>query len=322
MSWQKILAEGFASSQDLLQFLHLPENIALTEPSVRFKTRVPRSFAERMEQGNPQDPLLLQVLAQKSELDTSPHYTADPLHEKEYNAIPGLIHKYKGRVLLTLTGTCAIHCRYCFRQHFPYNENNPGRQGFKSMTQYIHDHPSIHEVILSGGDPMLAKDISFNLLLNQLEAIPHVKTLRIHTRVPIVLPERLTQDWLNRLKASPLKKVMVLHTNHPNELSSPVQQACHALKEAGFHLLNQAVLLKGVNDQVDTLVHLSQRLFDFGIMPYYLHLLDKVQGAEHFDLPLQTSLALYRAIQAHLPGYLVPKLAKEEAGQPHKTLWV
>jgi EF-P beta-lysylation protein EpmB len=322
VSWQKSLAQGFSTASELLQFLNLPAALGDNQAEQHFKTRVPREFAQRMERGNPHDPLLLQVLAQPLELNQDASYTNDPLHEKQANPIPGLIHKYATRVLITFTGTCAIHCRYCFRQHFPYQENNPGRQGWDKIMTYLQQDASIHEVILSGGDPMLATDSSFNVFLTQLEAIPHITTLRLHSRVPIVLPERLTKPWLVRLQASRLHKVMVLHTNHPNELTPTVATGCFALKEASFHLLNQSVLLKQINDNASTLAELGQKLFEFGVLPYYLHLLDKVQGAAHFDMPLETALELYRDLQRKLPGYLVPKLAKEEFGKANKTLFV
>jgi L-lysine 2,3-aminomutase len=322
VSWQKILADGFSSTSALLQHLELPAQLGHFPAEQAFKTRVPRGFVDRMERGNPKDPLLLQVLAQHAELDAENNFTTDPLQEKNVTLLPGLIHKYTSRVLLTLTGTCAIHCRYCFRRHFPYEENNPGRKGWEQIATYIAQHPEIHEVILSGGDPMLATDVSFHTLLNLLESIPHLKTLRIHSRVPIVLPERITENWLTRLAASRFKKVMVLHANHPNELNKDVAEACLAMKEVGFHLLNQSVLLKAINDNVETLTQLNQSLFDMGVLPYYLHLLDKVKGAKHFDMPLDTALNLYRELQKTLPGYLVPKLAREEPGMGHKTLLV
>lgn len=322
MSWQKALAEGFSKSKDLLQFLGLPPDLGNQQSEISFKTRVPLSFAERMEQGNPNDPLLLQVLAQSQENDLHPDFNTDPLHEKEANPISGLLHKYQGRVLITLTQACAVHCRYCFRRHFPYEENNPGRHGWTPIFHYISKQPEIHEVILSGGDPMLATDTTFNAFLEQLEQIPHLKTLRIHSRIPVVLPERLTHAWLNRLQASRFNKVMVLHANHPQELDSSVQQACLDLKKAGFHLLNQSVLLKQVNDKLETLIHLSQKLFELSVLPYYLHLLDKVKGAHHFDVDKAQAMILYKGLQKSLPGYLLPKLVKEEPGQPHKTLLV
>ncbi|KTD07955.1 EF-P beta-lysylation protein EpmB [Legionella jamestowniensis] len=322
MSWQKILAQGFASVNELLEFLSLPQTAGSVKAEKIFKTRVPRGFAARMEAGNPKDPLLLQVLAVDEELHEVVGFETDPLAEEAATCQQGLLHKYQGRVLLTLTGVCAVNCRYCFRRHFPYQANNPGSEGWESVLNYIRDNPTIHEVILSGGDPLLATNVVLHRLLSQLEQIPQVKTLRIHSRIPVVLPERIDEGLLERLSASRLHKVIVIHSNHARELNDSVFNACKALREAGCHLLNQSVLLKGVNDNVESLIALSEQLFYCGVLPYYLHLLDKVQGAAHFDLPLENALTLYRQIQKKLPGYLVPRLAREEPGRENKTLLI
>ncbi|STX50228.1 lysine aminomutase [Legionella busanensis] len=320
MSWKKILAESFTSSHELLKFLELPVETASTVADKQFKTRVPYSFAARMQKRNPQDPLLLQVLATDFEMDKAANYTEDPLKETESNHLPGLIHKYEGRVLLTFTSICAINCRYCFRRHFPYQDNNPGQAGWKKVIDYLQQDKTIHEVILSGGDPLLASDNVLEAFIKQLETIQHIKILRFHTRIPIVLPERITEDLLKILKSTSLHKVMVLHCNHAQELDNQVKLVCQLLSQAGCTLLNQAVLLKGINNHIDALVNLSKSLFDCGILPYYLHLLDKVLGAAHFDLPLVEARKLYLQLQAKLPGYLVPKLACEEPGKANKTL--
>lgn len=320
MTWQKKLAQGFSSVNDLLDFLSLPRESGSEAAEKQFKTRVPRGFAARMEPANPKDPLLLQVLAQGAELESIPGYVQDPLEEASTNTLQGLIHKYHGRVLLTLTGTCAINCRYCFRRHFPYQANNPGRQGWQLALDYIQQDPNIHEVILSGGDPMLASDQVIDELITALEQIKHVKTLRFHTRIPIVLPDRVNHSFLEQLQKTRLNKVIVLHCNHANELDGEVLKVCKALRAVGCQLLNQSVLLRGVNDNVDSLTNLSHKLFDFGILPYYLHLLDKVAGASHFDMPEEEALNLHLQLQARLPGYLVPRLAREEPGKPSKTL--
>jgi EF-P beta-lysylation protein EpmB len=321
MGWQKILAQGFARASDLLEFLQLPLLLGSPLAEKEFRTRVPLSFAKRMQPGNAKDPLLLQVLSTEAELVTPKEYTIDPLGESNANPIPGLIHKYKGRVLLTLTGICAVNCRYCFRRHFPYSHNNPGRQGWQKILDYIRNDVSIHEVILSGGDPLLASDALLEELFEGLITIPHLRTVRFHTRIPVVLPERITDSFLSLLKSCPLRKVMVLHCNHAQEIDNEVQLTCEKLSAAGCHLLNQSVLLKGINDEVDTLVELSERLFDCKVLPYYLHVLDKVSGVAHFDLPLKKSIALHKEMQTKLPGYLVPKLAKEEVGKGSKTLF-
>lgn len=321
-SWQQILAQGFTSSSQLLAFLRLPVTDGRLLAEKQFKTRVPRGFAARMQAEDRNDPLLLQVLAVDDELQQKPDFVLDPLDEAATNAIPGLIHKYQGRVLLTVTGACAINCRYCFRRHFPYQDNNPGRAGWQPVVDYIADNKNIHEVILSGGDPLLANDAVLAPLFAQLAVIPHLTTLRIHTRIPVVLPERVDDGLIQLLASSRLQKVVVLHSNHANELDAQVAHACTKLREAGCHLLNQSVLLAGVNDRAETLAALSQRLFTCGVLPYYLHLLDKVQGAAHFEVSLADALAIFQQLQALLPGYLVPRLAREEAGKKHKTLIV
>lgn len=322
ISWQKILAQGFASVNELLEFLALPSGLGSVSADKQFKTRVPRSFAARMQRGNPRDPLLLQVLAVEDELSVVDGYVADPLRESKGNPLPGLLHKYQGRVLLTLTGACAVNCRYCFRRHFPYQNNNPGRDGWQPVLDYVRADTSIREVILSGGDPLLAADAVLAELIQQLEAIPHLQILRFHTRIPIVLPERINKDLLKLLGTTRLQKIIVLHSNHAQELDEQVAEICSALRQVGCHLLNQSVLLKGINDEASILAELSERLFACGVLPYYLHLLDTVAGAAHFDLPQTAALAIYRQLQKQLPGYLVPRLAREEPGKASKTLLI
>ncbi|WED44693.1 EF-P beta-lysylation protein EpmB [Legionella cardiaca] len=322
VSWQKILAQGFATVNELLEFLSLPLTLGSTAAEKTFKTRVPRGFVARMQPGNPKDPLLLQVLATNEELEQIEGFISDPLAENAAILKSGLMHKYQGRVLLTLTGVCAINCRYCFRRHFPYQDNNPGREGWRAVLNYIRENNSIREVILSGGDPLLATNSVIKEFLQQLEGITHVQTLRFHTRVPVVLPERIDEEFLGLLNISRLRKVIVVHSNHANELDKSVEQVCVALRQAGCHLLNQSVLLKGVNDDVDSLVALSEKLFNCGVLPYYLHLLDKVSGAAHFDIPMETALAIYRQLQKKLPGYLLPRLAREEPGKESKTILI
>ncbi|WP_058534002.1 EF-P beta-lysylation protein EpmB [Legionella saoudiensis] len=323
LSWQKKLAQGFSSVADLLTYLELPLATGSLSAEAQFASRIPLGFAQRMQKGNPQDPLLLQVLATSQEMSSPAEYSVDPLHEKESNPLKGLIHKYYGRVLLTLTGVCAVNCRFCFRRHFPYQENNPGRQGFKEICEYIAKNTSISEVILSGGDPLLAADVVIIDLLQQLEQIPHIHTIRFHTRIPVVFPERIDSGFLELLTTSRLKKVMVLHCNHPQELQDEaVGQALHDLRQAGCHLLNQSVLLAGINDDAQVLAMLSQSLFDYAVIPYYLHTLDKVKGAAHFDLPFTKAQAIYQQLQQLVPGYLLPRLVCEEPGKLSKTLLI
>ena len=255
--WQKILAQGFSTAAELLNFLQLPAAMGNTMAEKQFRTRVPRGFAALMQAGNRNDPLLLQVLAVENELAINDEFAIDPLQELAVNPLKGLIHKYHGRVLLTLTGACAVNCRYCFRRHFPYQDNNPGRQGWQPVLDYIAKDTSIREVILSGGDPLLATDTVLAELLDQLAAIPHLRILRIHTRIPVVLPERITPGLLTLLAASSLQTVVVLHSNHPQELDLRVAQACTDLRAAGCTLLNQSVLLNQVNDSAPVLAALS-----------------------------------------------------------------
>lgn len=318
--WQQVLAEGFRTSGDLLRFLQLPAVLADENAEKTFRTRVPLSFAERMRPGDANDPLLRQVLASSLELIDDEAYSNDPLDERSSNPLKGLIHKYHGRVLVTMTGVCAINCRYCFRRHFPYHDNQPNKEDWQAITDYIAQDATITEVILSGGDPLLAKDSVWLNLIKQLNTIPHLKTLRIHTRIPIVLPERIDESFLEVLKLSLLNKVMVVHCNHPQEISPDVVRAFSRLRHAGCWLLNQSVLLKGVNDCSETLALLSHTLFESGVLPYYLHLLDKVAGAAHFDVPDGQARAIYHQLQAQLPGYLLPRLAREEPGHASKTL--
>ncbi|KTD31393.1 MULTISPECIES: EF-P beta-lysylation protein EpmB [Legionella] len=321
VTWQKILAQGFTSVNELLEFLSLPLELGSTVAEKQFKTRVPRGFAARMQPGNPQDPLLLQVLAVNKELQAVDNYIADPLAESSANPLQGLMHKYQGRVLLTLTGVCAVNCRYCFRRHFPYQDNNPGRNGWQEVLNYIRQDSTIFEVILSGGDPLLANDKILSDFIHQLESIGHIRTIRFHTRIPVVLPERINETLLSMLADTRLRKVMVLHCNHSQELDDNVQRVCAALRQTGCHLLNQTVLLKGINDDAETLANLSERLFSCGVLPYYLHVLDKVMGAAHFDLAEELACAIHLQLQRLLPGYLVPRLVREVPGKAHK-LWL
>ncbi|MCH9756942.1 MAG: EF-P beta-lysylation protein EpmB [Gammaproteobacteria bacterium] len=316
--WQVALSEGFASSAALLEFLGLPVKEASAGAEQIFKTRVPRGFAENMERGNLNDPLLRQVLAVQDELALTPDFVEDPLNEAAYNPVSGLIHKYHGRVLLTVTGVCAINCRYCFRRHFPYDDNNPGRAGWQAALDYIAADNTIHEVILSGGDPLLATDATLRFLFEALESIKHIHTVRIHTRLPVVLPERVDTGLCALLGASRFQTAVVLHANHPHELSVDVTRACAALRGAGCHLLNQSVLLQGVNHTAATLCALSERLWACGVLPYYLHLLDKVQGSAHFEVSAMHAKAVLKTMSEQLPGYLVPRLVREVPGEKHK----
>ncbi|OGV31411.1 MAG: EF-P beta-lysylation protein EpmB [Legionellales bacterium RIFCSPHIGHO2_12_FULL_35_11] len=318
-NWQAVLVNGFSSAKLLLEYLHLPDHKFSTLAQKSFATRVPLHFASLMEKKNPQDPLLLQVLASLEEEVLQEGYTDDPLLEKEYNKIPGLIHKYSSRVLLTITGICAINCRYCFRREFPYQINNPGRLGWQKAFDYIAENKNISEVIFSGGDPLLAADSTLEYLFSKIASISHVQILRIHTRVPVVLPERIGEKLLQIIANSHLRIVIVLHCNHPNEISPKLEEVCYNLRKIGCHLLNQTVLLKGVNTNSATLINLSYRLFAINVLPYYLHLLDKTSGTGHFDIAEDDAKAIFREMQKNLPGYLLPRMVREEHGKTSKT---
>ncbi|WP_432745541.1 EF-P beta-lysylation protein EpmB [Methylobacter sp. G7] len=319
-NWQQQLAEAFNNIEDLCRYLQLspddlPVSVAATE---NFALRVPLSFAACMEKGNPHDPLLRQVLPIKEELFAYPGFNHDPVGDLAAAAQTGVLHKYYGRVLLINTGSCAINCRYCFRRNFPYADLQLSKQKEEAAVQYIQADDSISEVILSGGDPLLLSDARLSRLIQQLNAIKHVKRIRIHSRLPIVLPARITGEFINTLTESPKQIVIVVHCNHANEISDRVIAACNLLKTSGITVFNQSVLLKGINDNAEVLCELSERLFSHGIIPYYLHLLDKATGTGHFEVSEQQALILIRQVQATLPGYLVPKLVKEQAGATSK----
>ncbi|MGA1741430.1 MAG: EF-P beta-lysylation protein EpmB [Pseudohongiellaceae bacterium] len=320
-SWQDCLTDLVTDPMELLNMLDLdPDQLDLSLDVLReFPLRLPRTFIQRMQRGNPNDPLLLQVLPQQSELLDSPGFVSDPLAEREFNPMPGILHKYAGRVLLLPTSSCAIHCRYCFRRHFPYAENRPDKKQWLQSLQYIRSDPSLTEVILSGGDPLLISDKHLEWLLEHLAAMPHIKRIRIHTRMPVVIPQRISQKLCDLFTRYPLRFIVVMHINHAQELDDEVKAACDRLKEANVDLLNQSVLLKNINDDPRTLIALSERLFACGIMPYYLHMLDKVKGSSHFDVDLQIAKSLMSRLRAELPGYLVPRLVREEAASANKT---
>jgi len=321
-SWQTQLRDVIRSDKELLRFVQLrPDQLDHSHLAGKdFPIKVPRAFASRMVRGDPNDPLLRQVLSSVREMDAVPGFTRDPVGETgAVNPQAGVIQKYHGRALLMLTGSCAINCRYCFRRHFPYAENRNSRQQWLETLEYVASDSSITEVILSGGDPLLVDDSQLAELVGQLTSIGHVKRLRIHTRLPIVIPERVTRSLLNALTDTPMQAIVVLHSNHANELDGSVASAMQAMSSRGITLLNQAVLLAGVNDNAEALLALSERLFAIGVLPYYLHLLDKVQGAAHFDVPESRAIDLIDAISAGLPGYLVPALVREVAGEPAKV---
>ena len=318
--WQTLLSQAITDPEELLRELELPLELlpATFTACQAFRLRVPRGFVTRMQRGNHQDPLLRQVLPLGDELIQAAGYGSDPLQELAAMPVPGLLHKYQGRVLLTTTGACAVHCRYCFRRHYPYSEANPQREQQQTL-DYLRRHTEVSEVILSGGDPLTLSDSKLGQLAQALQSIPHIKRLRVHSRVPVVLPERIDAGLFGWLQATRLQAVLVIHSNHPNEIDLAVQAAMQRLRGAGITVLNQSVLLRGINDHPDTLVALSERLLAAGVLPYYLHQLDPVQGAAHFAVPDSIAKLLINQLRERLPGYLVPRLVREEAGRPAKT---
>ncbi|GAA03136.1 EF-P beta-lysylation protein EpmB [Photobacterium leiognathi] len=283
-----------------------------------FALRVPLSFVDKMEIGNPYDPLLRQILPLAQEFEVHQGYSVDPLEEQQ-NEIPGLLHKYHNRVLLIVKGGCAVNCRYCFRRHFPYSDNKGNKRQWQQSLEYIAAHPEINEVILSGGDPLMAKDHELQWLIEHIAAIPHIKRLRIHSRLPVVIPNRITDALCQILTETRLQTILVTHINHANEIDDALKTAMQKLKQANVTLLNQGVLLKGVNDSVAALTDLSETLFDAGIQPYYLHVLDRVQGAAHFMVDDEIARQLMAGLITKVSGYLVPKLTREIGGRASKT---
>jgi EF-P beta-lysylation protein EpmB len=322
-AWQTTLRQAVSSVEELLRLVGLEATGPdLSLDTREFPLRVTHSFIRRMETGNRNDPLLRQVLPVNEEWCDTSGFQRDPLGEREVMVTPGLLHKYNGRALLTLTGACAVHCRYCFRRHFPYGEANPAAAHWDAALAYLERHEEISEVILSGGDPLVLPDERLSELARRLAFIPHMRTLRIHTRLPIVLPERVDEVLLAWLANHPQRTVLVVHCNHPNEIDDAVAGSMRKLKQSGVTLLNQTVLLKGINDDAVTLARLSERLFEAGVLPYYLHQLDRVQGGAHFEVTDSAARELMNHLHATLPGYLVPRLARETPGARGKHwLW-
>ena len=319
-SWQQTLKTAWLSPEQTLDALGLSaQQHQLSEAAAQqFASKIPKHFVAKMQSGDLNDPLLRQVLPVVAEEASDPSYACDPLAEQQHNPQPGILHKYHGRVLLILSTTCAIHCRYCFRRHFDYGKNRLGRHNWPTVFDYIKQDESIREVIFSGGDPLLVNDRWLAHISRQLASLQHVKTLRIHSRIPIVLPERLTQDLLTSLGAIKIRWVWVIHCNHPREIDTSVANALRRLKGQDILLLNQAVLLKGVNDDADTLCELSEKLFTHGVLPYYMHSLDAIAGTAHFAVSDERARLLEHSMRSRLPGYLVPKWVREESYKPYK----
>lgn len=319
-NWQQALAEAIRDPAELLKQLNLPTELLPDSNTMtqQFPLRVPHSFVARMKKGDPDDPLLRQVLPLDAELDDAPGFSLDPVGDHHAIVNRGLLQKYQGRVLIMTTPACAIHCRYCFRRHFPYHEQSSKQSLWQNICDEIARDSSINEVILSGGDPLSLVDTQLSQLVTMLEQLPQLKRLRIHSRYPIVLPQRVNKTLLEWLTKTRLNTIVVIHSNHANEFDNEVGAAMSKLKSAGVTLLNQTVLLRGVNDNVKALSQLSEKLFENGVLPYYLHLLDKVQGAAHFDVEREKAQHLIKEIRKRLPGYLVPQLVEEIAQAPYK----
>lgn len=316
--WGELLRAAVVDLDDLLGRLDLRAADLDVDTDPTFPLRVPEPFVARMARGDPADPLLRQVLPLREEHRVLSGYQLDPLEERSFARAPGLVQKYQGRALLMAAPACAVHCRYCFRRHFPYTEHRQ-HSSFPGLQQ-VADDPGISELILSGGDPLMLKDAVLSRLIAGIDAVPHVTRLRIHSRLPVVIPQRVTSALIERLRASRATPVMVLHVNHANEIDADFRTATLALRDAGIVVLNQSVLLAGVNDSVAALAALSERLFHAGALPYYLHLPDQVLGTHHFAVSEARARALVTELRARLPGYLLPRLAREVPGAPAKQV--
>jgi len=320
-NWKKELANAITSPAELLKRLDLNSHLEIADEQASFRCLVTESYINKMQSGNINDPLLQQVLPLNKENHQQSQLAGnnDPVGDISAMTSPGLLHKYFGRALIISTAACAIHCRYCFRRHYPYQQSSCTGNMLSEAYDYLKQHYEIEEVILSGGDPLVLDNEKLAALIAQLETIPHLQTLRIHTRLPVVLPARINKGLLQLLSNSRFDVVMVIHANHANELQHEEHTKLHQLHAAGITLLNQSVLLKGINDDADTLIRLCRRLFQCKTLPYYLHLLDHVAGAMHFDTGKRSALALKAQMEQQLPGYLVPRLVQETAGKQAKT---
>jgi len=320
-NWLIQLKESLSDPEKILRYLELdPKNFIADMPAKKlFAVQISKPFLDKMEKGNPNDPLFKQVFCDREEFSITEGYLEDPLEESEGKA-QGFLHKYKNRVLIMLKANCATNCRYCFRRHFADDGYKGNKIQWQKAVDYISQHPEVNEVLFSGGDPLTAKDNELTWLFQQLEAIPHLNRLRIHTRLPIMIPARITDDLCSLFHKSRFQIIVVTHINHANEIDTALAQAMNKLKAVGVTLLNQSVLLKGINDDPQILAKLVNKLFDVGILPYYLHVLDHVQGAGHFYVSDETAKQIMRELMTLVSGYLVPRLTREEAGKPSKTI--
>lgn len=320
-TWQESMKLAFRDAFQLLEHLEIAaDDLPLAHrAAIQFPVFVPLEYANRMHRGQPTDPLLLQVLPRAEEDRELEGFTTDPVGDLAVESRPGLLHKYPGRVLMIVSGVCAIHCRYCFRRYFPYSHAPKSLSEWEESLRYIEQDSSIQEVILSGGDPLAVVDSTFGSLVRRIERIGHLKRLRIHTRLPVVIPQRITSELCEVLRQTRLSNWFVLHINHPREMDDHLIHAIQQLRKSGTNVLNQTVLLRGINDDIDTLVELSEQLVNHGVQPYYLHQLDRVAGASHFEVAIDRGKELMREIRKRLPGYAVPTYVQEEAGEASKT---
>jgi len=319
--WKTLLSQSSITLYQLCEYLNIPYDPLAELAHKEFPLRVPEPYLKKIRKGDINDPLLLQILPQLSEVQTSPEFTKDPLNEADYNPVPGIIHKYSNRILLINSSTCAINCRYCFRKHFPYEHQRRSKKQWAESIDYIRNNPLIYEVIMSGGDPLTMTNAHLREMLDQISTIPHIKRVRIHSRLPIVLPQRIDASFIDIMESFPLQKIMVLHSNHPNEIDQEVGLAIRKLTSTRTQVFNQTVLLRGINDQASILAELNEKLFEYGAIPYYLHLLDKVKGTKHFDIEQTRAQEIMRELLKILPGFLIPRLVREIPEKPSKT-WI
>jgi len=319
LDWRGQIRQALRTPADLLEFLGLPSEPPPAAPGPGFRMLVPMAFARRIKPQDSADPLLRQVLPDSGEQQPVSGFSSDPVGDMASRRAPGVLHKYRGRLLLIVTGACAVHCRYCFRQDFPYAEERaPGRR-WQQALDYLRSSKDVTEIILSGGDPLMLPTRQLIELTRQLTGFSNIKRIRLHTRMPVVLPDRVTQNLTDWIRGLPWPLVVVIHANHAAEFDAEVDLALARLRASGAHVLNQAVLLAGINDRADVLADLMERAFEAGALPYYLHLLDRVRGAQRFEVELERGQELVTILRRRLPGYLVPRLVKEDQGMPYKT---
>ncbi|WP_295163967.1 EF-P beta-lysylation protein EpmB [uncultured Buchnera sp.] len=321
-SWLYEISNSIIEPKKLLKFLHLEQHPKYYDAESRklFPFRVPYSFASRMRKKDPEDPLLLQVITNNQEFLNNLEFNEDPIKERKNIVLPGLLHKYKDRVLWMLKTNCAINCRYCFRKHFPYETNKGNKKNWMKILHYISQNIQLNEVILSGGDPLMAKDHELLWIITCLSRIKHIKRLRIHTRLPVVIPNRITSDLCQIFFNSTLKIIIVTHINHPQEINKQLSDSLLKLKESNVILLNQSVLLKNINDDAIVLAELSNLLCENNIIPYYLHILDKVKGTSHFLVSNKKAKSIISDLMKMVSGFLVPRLVFDNGSKDNKLI--